>query len=302
MRKLFVESLVRVAEADDRIILLSGDLGYGALEPFIDRFPSRFINAGVAEQNMIGVATGLARLGLCPVVYSIGNFPTLRALEQIRNDAAYHDANVKIVSAGTGLTYGSAGFSHYATEDIGVMRAMPGVRLFAPADAEDIMSCTEHACSVPGVAYLRLGRGTVTLPSSMSPFRQGFWRWAGDGNDVALLGSGEVLTEVAEAHSILQAKGLSCRIVNCNQLSSVSDDAVLSSIADAEQVVVVEEHVASGGIGELVAAALARANWQGRVSMLAILDSRIKMPGSPQFLRKRFGVDAASIVEAVAKP
>ncbi len=299
MRKLFVESLTGMAEADERIILLSGDLGFGALEPFADRFPSRFINAGVAEQNMIGVATGLALQGFCPVVYSIGNFATLRALEQIRNDAAYHEADVKIVSAGTGLTYGAAGFSHFATEDIAVMSALPGVTVLGPADMQDVDECTQLMCRTPGVTYLRLGRKLVSLPTSMTEFQPGQWRWLGEGNDVTLLGTGEILIEVHEAYCRLSARGLSVRLVDCNQLWPMSDKAISQAIGSASLAVVVEEHVSRGGIGEMVAAALARTGWRGRLSGLAIRDPRTKNPGTPEFLRSHLGLDAKAIVQVV---
>jgi transketolase len=302
MRRTFVESLIALAESDERIILMSGDLGFGALEPFIGRFPSRFINAGVAEQNMIGVATGMALQGFCPVVYSIGNFPTLRALEQIRNDAAYHAVNVKIVSAGTGLTYGSAGFSHFATEDIAVMSALPGVQILSPADIQDVVECTRHMCESSGVTYLRLGREPANLPPSMTSFHPGQWRWVGEGNDVALLGTGEILNEVSEAYSQLSRGGLSVRLVDCNQLWPLAEHTISQAVGSAAHALVIEEHVSRGGLGEMVAAALARQGWHGRVSTLTIRDPRTKTPGTPRFLREHFGIDAAAIVATVLAP
>ena len=134
MRDAFVRILLERMEADPRIVLVTGDLGFGVLRPVKERFPDRLLNAGIAEQSMTGLSAGLAMTGRTVVVYSIGNFPTLRPLEQIRNDCAYHELDVKIVCVGGGLVYGSLGMSHHATEDMSVMRAIPGITCFAPGD------------------------------------------------------------------------------------------------------------------------------------------------------------------------
>src|SRR5712671_3401925 len=131
MRSAFMQTLVELAEKDDRINLLVGDLGFGVVEPFAEKFPSRFVNAGVAEQDMTGIAAGLALCGKIVFTYSIANFPTLRCFEQIRNDAAYHDANVKVVAIGGGFSYGSLGMSHHATEDLSILRSL-GITVVAP--------------------------------------------------------------------------------------------------------------------------------------------------------------------------
>ena len=135
MRDAFVNALLALAEKNSNIMLLTGDLGFGAFDQFIERYPKQFLNAGVAEQNMMGVATGMALSGYVVYVYSIGNFATLRCLEQIRNDACYHEANVKIVICGGGFSYGSLGMSHHATEDLSIMRALPNIKIIAPCDA-----------------------------------------------------------------------------------------------------------------------------------------------------------------------
>ncbi|RLA96545.1 MAG: transketolase, partial [Deltaproteobacteria bacterium] len=134
MRTAFIETLYELAEKDDRIWLLTADLGYSVLERFADRFPERFLNVGIAEQNMVGIATGLALSGNIVFIYSIANFPTLRCVEQIRNDVCYHNTDVKIVALGGGFTYGTLGVTHHATEDLAIMRSLPNMRVVAPGD------------------------------------------------------------------------------------------------------------------------------------------------------------------------
>src|SRR5437667_1251324 len=142
MRSAFFDTLVRLAEDDERITLVVGDLGFGVIEPFARRFPDRFLNAGVAEQNLTGIAAGMALSGRIALTYSIANFPTLRCLEQVRNDVCYHEANVKIVAVGGGFAYGALGASHHATEELGVMRLMPGMMVVAPADPIETRAAT----------------------------------------------------------------------------------------------------------------------------------------------------------------
>ena len=144
MRDTFVRTLIEIAKADKDVHLLTGDLGFGVLKPYWEQLPEQFTNVGIAEQNMTGIAAGMALSGKKVFTYSIGNFPTLRCLEQIRNVCAYHDANVKIVCVGGGFVYGSLGMSHHATEDLAIMRALPSMVVMAPGDLTEAAACT-HA-------------------------------------------------------------------------------------------------------------------------------------------------------------
>ena len=159
MRDAFTRALMREAAKDDRLMLVTGDLGFGVLKPFWETYPEQFVNAGIAEQSMTGLAAGLAKTGRTVLTYSIGNFPTLRCLEQIRNDCAYHSLNVKVVCVGGGFVYGSLGMSHHATEDMAIMRALPGVTVFTPGDPAEVEAIVPVMLKTPGTCYLRLGRG-----------------------------------------------------------------------------------------------------------------------------------------------
>ena len=158
MRDHFVKRLCELAESDRRITLITGDLGFGVLNEFRQRFPRQFINAGIAEQNMTGLATGMALEGRIVFTYSIGNFSTLRCLEQIRNDACYHEANVKIVSVGGGFSYGALGISHHATEDLAIMRSLPGLTVVSPCGLWEAVQAAEAVTRTPGVCYVRIDK------------------------------------------------------------------------------------------------------------------------------------------------
>src|SRR5437879_2689318 len=158
MRGAFFETLIQLAARDPNVFLVVGDLGFGVTEEFSRRFPRQFLNAGVAEQNMTGIAAGLALSGKTVFTYSIANFPILRCLEQVRNDVCYHHANVKVVAVGGGFAYGSLGATHHATEDLAIMRALPAMTVVAPGDPEEAMAATEAVAAHDGPCYLRLGR------------------------------------------------------------------------------------------------------------------------------------------------
>jgi transketolase len=170
MRTAFIKALTDLAETDNRIWLVTGDLGFSVLEEFASRFPDRYLNVGVAEQNMTGVAAGLAMSGKIVFTYSIANFPTLRCLEQVRNDVCYHNANVKIVAVGGGLAYGAQGYTHHAIEDLAILRALPNIRVIAPGDPAETRAAVMAIVNTPGPCYLRLGKaGEPSFPKA-KPF------------------------------------------------------------------------------------------------------------------------------------
>ena len=216
MRDAFVRALLEEMEADSRIMLVTGDLGFGVLKPMWERFPDRIIDAGIAEQGMVSMAAGLAATGRIVFVYSIGNFPTLRPLEQIRNDCAYPGANVKIVCVGGGFVYGSLGMSHHATEDIAVLRALPGVTCFTPGDPAEAEAVTHRAVRTEGTCYLRLGRGNEPKihPGPVEGWEMPAPLTLREGTDTALLSAGGILTQAVEAAKLLEEKGISAEVVS----------------------------------------------------------------------------------------
>src|SRR5688572_18620333 len=199
MRDRFIQTLCELAQEDPRIMLITGDLGFGVLDEYRQRFPKQFINAGVAEQNMTLVATGMALEGHIVFTYSIGNFPTLRCLEMIRNDAAYHGANVKVVSVGGGFSYGPLGISHHATEDLAILRWLPDVTAMAPTGLWETEQVTRMIAATPGTCFLRLDKdrgpdGPIDVPLTVGHPRQ-----LRMGREVAFFVTGGILSEVVKA-------------------------------------------------------------------------------------------------------
>ena len=254
MRTAFIETLCELAERDERIWLLSGDLGYSVLEPFAERFPSRYINMGIAEQNMAGVAAGLALTGKTVFVYSIANFPTLRCLEQIRNDICYHQANVKIVAVGGGYSYGSHGYTHHGVEDIAIMRALPYLSVVAPGDPLETRAVTKILSQNEGPAYLRLGKAGESIIHQKEPVIQpGVPLLIRKGKDVALCSTGAMLKTCLDAAILGENQGKSVAVYSFPWIKPLIMDSILPIIRSYRLIISVEEANASGGLGGILA-------------------------------------------------
>ena len=205
MRTAFIKELFELAKQDERIVLIVGDLGFGVVTPFMEQLPKQFLNAGVAEQNMTGMAAGMALSGKIALTYSIANFPTMRCLEQVRNDVCYHNANVKVVSVGGGFTYGAMGATHHALEDLAVMRAMPGLVVVAPGDPVEARAATRAVIAYSGPCYLRLGKaGEPVVHQSPIDFKLGKAIQMREGRDATLISTGGILQNVVRAAERLE--------------------------------------------------------------------------------------------------
>ena len=221
MRNAFLETLLELAEQDERIVFITGDLGYGVVEQFRERRPKQFLNAGVAEQNMTGVAAGMAMSGKIVFTYSIANFPTLRCLEHVRNDVCYHDANVKIVSVGGGLSYGALSVTHHAVEDLGVMRCLPNLVVVAPGDPVETRLATRAVAAHPGPCYLRLGKaGEPTVHEQPPEFALGKAIVFRPGSDLTLISTGGMLATASRAAERLAGEGIDTRVLSMHTLEA----------------------------------------------------------------------------------
>lgn len=301
MRTAFVETLVDLAARDQRIYLLTGDLGFGVVEAFAARFPSRFINAGVAEQNLTGVAAGLAMSGNIVFTYSIANFPTLRCLEQIRNDACYHNASVKVVSVGGGFAYGSLGMSHHATEDLAVMRALPNLTVVAPGDPLETRAAVEALVATDGPAYLRLGRAGEPLVHPQPPtFQIGRAIRLREGCDIALISTGGMLATTMAAADQLEASGLSCRVLSMHTVKPLDLDSVVAAAAETKLIATIEEHSVLGGLGGAVAEILAELPRRHAVlKRIGLVSEFVSKAGSRDYLASEHGLSTGAIVQTV---
>ena len=296
MRTAFIEQLVVEARRNPRIFLVVGDLGYSVVESFAAEFPERFLNAGVAEQNMTGLAAGLASEGHHVFTYSIGNFATLRCLEQIRNDVCYHRYPVTVVAVGAGMSYGNQGSSHHCVQDIGCLRGLPHMTILSPADAIAAKACVRWLSENPSPSYLRIGKTGEPNVHGAEPSLGGSpCKIVDHDGDTAIVGTGPILAEaVAAAEQLIQAG----RAVDVWAMTRLSPAAAidLGALRRYRRILTLEEHVAAGGLGELVRSQLGA---HGDLRSLCLPESLEAVCGSQAALRQRAGVDASAIARAV---
>lgn len=303
MRDTFVKTLVEIAKEDKNIELVTGDLGFGVLKPFWEQLPNQFTNAGIAEQNMTTVAAGMALEGKTVFTYSIGNFPTLRCLEQIRNDCAYHNANVKIVCIGGGFVYGSLGMSHHATEDIAVLRALPDVVVMAPGDLVEAQEATKAIAQYKGTCYLRLGRGgEKRIHDRIEHFQIGKAIRVHGGEKVAIFSTGAVFEEVQGAYDLLNRQGLSPAVYTFPTVKPIDKDVICACAKDFDLIVTCEEHNIIGGFGSAVAEVMAEMPAKRAYLMrIGMQDMYATQVGNQAYLREQYGMSAKQIAEKIVK-
>lgn len=301
MRDTFVKTLVELAKEDKNIELITGDLGFGVLKPFWEQCPDQFTNAGIAEQNMTTVAAGMALEGKTVFTYSIGNFPTLRCLEQIRNDCAYHSANVKVVCIGGGFVYGSLGMSHQATEDIAILRALPDVVVMAPADLVEAEECTKALTQYPGTAYLRLGRGgEKRIHEKIDDFQIGKAIKVKDGKKVVIFSTGAIFEEVQEAYGILMSKGIEPAVYTFPTVKPIDKEVIQKCAREFDMIVTCEEHNIVGGFGSAVAEVMAEMRKKKAFLLRIGLNDEYSIKvGNQKYLREQYGMNAISIAEKI---
>lgn len=300
MRTAFIKKLTEMAAKDPRIMLLVGDLGFGVVTDFAKRFPKQFMNVGVAEQNMTGVATGLALTGKIVFTYSIGNFPILRCLEQLRNDACYHHANVIAVSIGTGFAYGSLGMTHQALEDIAIMRSLPYLTLIAPGDPLEAAAATEYLSKGVGPAYLRLGRaGEPLVHNGPINWQCGRAIETISGADATIISTGAMLKTAVDASQILRKANRAIRVLSMHTVKPLDEEVIRKAAAETGRIITLEEHITCGGLGGAVAEVLAE-------SGIPVIFRRIGTPsvfakevGCQDYLKKIYHLDAKSVATAV---
>lgn len=305
MRDTFVKTLIEEAKKDKNIELITGDLGFGVLKPYFEQLPNQFTNAGIAEQNMTGVAAGMALCGKTVFTYSIGNFPTLRCIEQIRNDCAYPHANVKIVCVGGGFVYGSLGMSHQATEDIAMLRALPEVTVVCPGDLVEAAEATKAIAHTPGTVYLRLGRGgEKRVHDKIDDFQIGkaikIREAKADCNKkVALFSTGAILDEATEAAGILEEEGIGVEEYSFHTVKPIDKDVILDCANRYDYIVTVEEHNVIGGFASAVSEVITDSDENVRLIKIGLNDEYCSKVGNQKYLRAQYGMTAQDIVKKV---
>lgn len=298
MRNTFIQTLLENAKQDPNIIFITGDLGFGVIEDFQKQLPNQFINAGVSEQSMMGMAAGIASTGKRAFVYSIGNFPTLRCLEQIRNDVCLMNNPVVIVSVGAGYSYGSQGYTHHALEDIAVMRALPNMNIYIPADSIESKSITNYLCKTKTPSYLRLGKaGEPILTNNNSTQISNEIIDIRSGDDGTILFVGPIGKRALAAAEILDQMNLKVSVASVPFATEI-DLAYLKNAAAKGPIITVEEHSKRGGFGSIILEALHQLDVAYKLKIVASTQQNLSEIGSQDYLQVKNGLDEKSIVDA----
>ncbi|HEY1793219.1 MAG TPA: transketolase C-terminal domain-containing protein [Opitutaceae bacterium] len=302
MRNAFADEMTALAAADDRLVLLSGDIGNRLFDGFKARCPGRFYNCGVAEANMVGVAAGLAMSGLRPVCYTIAAFGTFRCLEQIRVDLCYHHLPVVIVGAGSGLAYASLGGTHHSCEDAGMLRLLPGMTVLAPGDPWEVRSCLREALRLAGPSYLRIGKkGEPGIHSAPPDVGAGRALVVRPGRDLGILAAGVVLPACLEAAGLLARRGIEAEVVSCPSIKPL-DEAMLGRVfSEFPLVATVEEHSRLGGLGGAVAEWMTdQPRVRARLARLGTPDEFWHETGGQEHAHERMGLTPPALAESLA--
>lgn len=300
-RSGFGDGLLEAGKQNENVVALCADLtGSLKMDAFKNEFPDRFIQAGIAEANMIGLAAGLTIGGKIPFTGTFANFATGRVYDQIRQSVAYSDKNVKIAASHAGLTLGEDGATHQILEDIGLMKMLPGMTVINPCDYNQTKAATLAVAKHHGPVYLRFGRPKVPvfMPEN-EPFEIGKAINLIEGTDVSIFATGHLVWEAIQAAEELAAKGISAEVINIHTIKPLDDKAVLTSVAKTKCVVTAEEHMRHGGLGDSIAQLLSREN-PTPMEYIAVNDS-FGESGTPAELMTKYGLDAANIMEAAQK-
>lgn len=301
MRRELVENLVQLARQDERIVLLTGDLGFAALEPFSEAFPGRFFNAGVAEQNMVGMATGLAEAGLTPYVYSISSFMSMRPYEFFRNGAVLHSLPVRVIGIGEGVDYGHNGMTHYALEDLALMRVQPGLTLVAPSSSAQVGAVLRAVQPLPGPVYLRISKQTVVVPELGERFELGRSEQVAEGDDVALVVTGAVTEYAMEASRLLAADGIAASVTVVSSLSPAPVADLIPLLASVRIAISVESHYITGGLGSLLAEVIAENGLRCRLVRTGVRELPLGISGGRDYMHAKLGLSPTRLAAAASQ-
>ncbi|MEW5864877.1 MAG: transketolase C-terminal domain-containing protein [Pseudomonadota bacterium] len=301
MRNAFADEITRIGREDERVVLLSGDIGNKLFDRFKEAAPGRFYNCGVAEANMMGVAAGMALCGLRPVVYTITPFTTTRCFEQIRVDVCYHRAPVVIVGTGSGLSYADLGPTHHSLEDLAILRTLPEMTVLAPADSIELRLALRQALRLNRPVYMRIGKKGEPLVHAQEPeFEIGRAITVRGGTDVCLIGTGVMVAVVLDAAKLLAQRGVSARVDSFHTIKPLDVERLAEIFSRYGLVAVAEEHGRIGGLAGAVAEWLAAQDSpSGRLLAFGTGDAFMHEIGSQRYARLKFGLTAENIAAQV---
>jgi transketolase len=305
MKDVFLKSLITIAHSNPNLMLLTADLGFGLFEEFIEKFPRQYLNVGVAEQNMIGVAAGLALEGYKVFAYSIANFSTLRCLEQIRNDICYHDLDVTVVGFGGGFSYGALGMTHHATEDLGVMRSIPNLTIVAPCNEVETQFAMKELGKRRGPHYLRLEKITSRKDPFCADnfyFEIGKANYLREGNDITLIAIGSIISEALKVADTLAERGVQARVLSMHTLKPLDTEAITKAALETRAIITFEEHNIESGLGSAVAQFCLEANFKLRFfKRVGLKDVFSSIVGDRAFLLNEYKMNADVVMSEISK-
>lgn len=303
MRNAYIAALYDLAKKDRRIIAMVADNGAIVYDKYRKDMPDQFLNFGISEANMVSVASGLASCGKIPFAYTIACFITMRAFEQIRNDVCLQKMNVKLVGIGAGFVYSNLGPTHQATKDITLMRALPNMTVFSPADALEAKKVTMAAAEIDGPCYIRLATGgSPRVYQEDYEFKAGHGVMLKEGRDIAIISTGGILGEVLQAADELGSSGVSARVINIHTIKPIDRELILKAASDTKAVLTVEEHTISGGLGSSVAELLLENNKAPlKFKRMGLDDSFPKGYGTYQDMKELNGLSKKDIVRSAKR-
>lgn len=299
MRIAFVKTLFELAKQDKRIMLLTADLGFSVFEEFIEKLPKQYLNAGVAEQNMTGVAAGMAMQGKIPIIYSIIPFVTMRNFEQVRDDICYQNLNVKIVGVGSGFSYGPYGHTHYGLEDVGIMRTIPGITIFAPGDPIETELATRAAFKINGPVYIRIGKaGEQTVHTKKPLFNVGEGIVVKKGTDVTIFTTGTMLPTAVQVSESLDDR-YSVGVISMPTIKPFDEKVVLEYAKKTKYLFSLEEHFIIGGLGSAISEVLAENRTSCSFKRIGVPDKFSKKTGNQNFMRELNGITLLQVSRSI---
>ncbi len=298
MRDKFVKTILSILKNNKDVIIITGDLGFGVLKPIWDKFPNQIINAGIAEQNMIGFAAGLSIQGKIVYVYSIGNFPTLRPLEQVRNDVAYHNLNVKIISVGAGFSYGPLGVTHHATEDLSIIRSLPNFKVYSPCDDNDVEYCIYKSYKDFGPCYIRLGRNSYELDFLSINYDTFNYREVNNLSNIGIMFHGDISYEIYELNKLFNKANLKPNLYFFHTIKPLKTQNINNILNKNKVLFIVEEHSKIGGLSSSIKELITDFT-NIKIITLAINDKFTSKVGDQAYLRFLNKINAKAIYKTI---
>lgn len=289
MRKTFINTLIDLARKDKDIVLITPDMGFSVLEPFFDEFPERAINCGIAEQNAVSIASGLAIMGKKPYVYTIIPFLTGRAYEQVRLEVAYMNTNVKLIGIGAGFTYGAAGATHHAIEDISLMRTLPNMTVCCPGDNNEAEQVIRKAINSDKPMYIRIGRHNRGLFDN-NTIEIGKASIIETGEDIAIISTSNMLPDAYDYCQKLKTEGRKPYLISMHTIKPLDKDIILELVNKGVEIQTMEEHSVIGGLGSAVAEVIAESGKGIKFKRIGVPDEFSHFIGSQKYIKKQFGL------------